>query len=96
VGDFIYTKGKTICDFGRTWKVEKITPKQVHVVAEDFWFPVFKKTAYGRVANGEDKKRMKHMKEWFECQKGELRTKFWKTGIQVGDNCVTNLLMVKS
>ena len=34
VGDLIHSKGERITDFGRTWKVEKVTPSQVKVIAE--------------------------------------------------------------
>ena len=92
-GDFIYTKGETITNFGRTWKVEKVTPKQVHVVAWDAWYPVFKKTNFGRIAKGEVKDRVAWLNEFTGSQKGKLRAKYWKTGKCVGDSLFSHVVL---
>ena len=84
VGDFIHSKGRTINGWGHTWKVIRITPKQVHCVVESLWFPVFEKTAFGRVAKGEDANRLGWLKENEEAQKNVLVRRFWKDGTIVG------------
>jgi hypothetical protein len=91
IGDLIHQKGERITDWGKTWKVEKITPKQVHCVLESLWYPVFDKTAFGRVADGEDKDSLKWLKECEKSQKGNRRTKFWKTGKEVGEQVVSHV-----
>lgn len=84
IEDEFHTKGETITDYGRTWEVTRVTSKQVHAVAKDFWYPVFENTAFGRVAEGEDEDRLAWAKEWTGSQKGKLTRSFWKTGEQVG------------
>ena len=84
VGDLIHEKGQYITNWGKTWKVTRITPKQVHCVLESLWYPVFEETAFGRVADGENEDKVEFLKQYEKVQKGNLTAKFWKTGIRVG------------
>lgn len=86
VGDFIHSRGERITDWGTTWVVEKVTPKQVKVVCISLWWPVFENhPTFGRVANGESQNRVDWLNECERDMRGTLRATFWReTGKEVG------------
>jgi hypothetical protein len=93
-GDLIYSKGTRITGFGRTWKVVKVTPKQVKCVAEAVWFPVFENTSFGRIAKGEDPENVSNLTEWFdELQRGTYEATFWRNGKRVGEDHVSHVVI---
>lgn len=85
VGDIVHAKGRFITGFGRTMEVIKVTPKRVKCKVLNLWFPVFKNTAFGRVAKGEDKECIEWLKDVEKANKGKV-FEFTNLGIGWGND----------